>query len=171
MNIISATLAAAFETNNEAALYHYQDVLRAALSSELRQDVGLALGMFGSALKHPEYAVKSKVAGDIFIAFQHENEVAVLVNKHGTVSLFMREMPVAELTTWLTAFVKQYLRKHNPDNLSFFPVMPAPVKATRAKKQKADTQAKAKKPKADTKAKAARPKVKPLSNQPALAAA
>ncbi len=138
MEILTADKAAAFETNNVADLYHYQDVLDASLSPTLRHEVMQATGMFSSVLKHPEYAVKSIVSGDMFIVFQHEDEKALLVNKHGVVSLFMREQPVADLSAWLTALVTRYLRKYNPDNLACFPALPAAEKpAGRAKKTKA----------------------------------
>lgn len=136
MEILTADKAAAFESNNVADLYHYQDVRDASLAPALRHDVMQATGMFSSVLKHPEYAVKSMESGDMFIVFQDENEKALLVNKHGAVSLFMREQSVAELTVWLTAFVKQYLRKYNPNNLACFPALPAAKPARRAKKSK-----------------------------------
>lgn len=138
MEILTADKAAAFETNNVNDLYHYQDVLEAPLAPTLHHEVSMALGMFSSVLKHPDYAVKSAVSGDVFIVFEHEAERALLVTKHGVVSLFMREQPLAEQSAWLTALVTRYLRKYNPENLACFPApLPAEKPASRAKKPKA----------------------------------
>lgn len=139
MEILLKDAAQAFEAANTADLYHYQDVLLAPLTEELRKGVIDARGMFNSVFQHPDYGAESEVNKDRFIVFAHDGQKAVLVLKNGAATLFMQEQPVEVLEAWLWVFVKQYLRAYNPDNLLHFPKLPeaaAPVKKRRTATKK-----------------------------------
>lgn len=167
MNVMPAVQAAAFEAANESDLYHYPSVFARPMAPELARLVALAKSVFSTAFQHPDFGVESTVAKDRFLVFEHDGEVAVLVQKSGETQLFMPEQPQQKREAWLWVFVKQYLREFNPDNLSHIPFVPVAPKAKPARRAIARAAKQAKAPKVAKVSKAVKAPKAPKVPKPA----